>query len=75
MSAWVKFTNKTNHKIIYIMSDGKLIPAPLIYKIPSKYILSPSGSVIIDIFDGQLHNLGSFYITVIPGKNQNIIVC
>lgn len=74
MAAWVKFINKTNHRVIYIMLNGRYIPFPLVSAMPTKYILSPAGSVCIDMLDGQLRPFGSIYITVIPHKNQSIVL-
>lgn len=74
MTAWVKFINKTSHKIIYLRLDGRFVPFPLVKGTASKYILISAGSVCTDIFDSKLRFSESYCISVAPSKKQSIVL-
>lgn len=74
MSAWIRFINKTKYNAVYIQLAENKPPVLILRETRSKYILSPAGSISVDILDTHGHLIKNILISVIPAKRQTFTI-
>lgn len=74
MTAWVRFINKTKRQVLYAAPEGKLLPVPLIFNLPSHRVLVSAGTLTLEIFDSHHRKLSVSAVSVPPNTMLDIFL-